>query len=283
MIRAREFPRLYVSSSQYQPLSQPPHPSLPSMSSSVPLSRVMVPYSSMLVTYRPLRIAAYSSGVLLWLRVISLAVMSCSPPFVLLVLVACSFVAAVLRARCCAPAHGECEAGAVCAGSVVSARRGEGELRLVAVYHDEDCVRFVAVMVVVVLRIFDVGVHDAGGVVASLVGVFEVIPAVHASHAAFVAFNGERVAVVEGEGGGAYFVVANGDACYVAASENFRVFFRRAVLVGDSVVVQVVGGVHVLYCSTHTPRVSTCVDALVGWLVGWLVGCSPRGSVVVCL
>ena len=39
-------------------------------------------------------------------------------------------------------------------------------------------------------------------VVAALVGVFEVIPAVHASHAAFVVFDGERVAVVGGGGGG---------------------------------------------------------------------------------
>ena len=77
---------------------------------------------------------------------------------------------------------------------------------------------FVAVRVVVVLAVFDVGVHDAGGVVAALVGVFEMIPAVHASHAAFVAFDGERVAVVEFQGGGAYFVVADGDVGDVAAS-----------------------------------------------------------------
>lgn len=32
------------------------------------------------------------------------------------------------------------------------------------------------------------------------------------------------------------------------------------------------------YCSTAPPRVSTCVDAR----VGWLVGCSPRGSASVC-
>ena len=64
------------------------------------------------------------------------------------------------------------------------------------------CVYLVAVRVVVVLAVFDVGVHDAGGVVAALVRVFEVVPSVHASHAAFVAFGGERVAVVEGEGGG---------------------------------------------------------------------------------
>ena len=136
----------------------------------------------------------------------------------------------------CVPAYGECEACAVCAGSVVASQGGEGELCGVSVYHDEDGVHFVSVMVVVVLRVFDVGVHDAGGVVAALVGVFEVIPAVHASHAAFVAFDGERVAVVEGEGGGAYFVVADGDVGDVSASENLCVFFCRAVLVeGDFV------------------------------------------------
>ena len=110
-------------------------------------------------------------------------------------------------------------------------------------------------MVVVVLRVFDVGVHDAGGVVAALVGVFEVVPAVHASHAAFVAFDGERVAVVEGEGGGAYFVVADGNVGDVSASENFCVFFCRAVLVeGEG------GGVHgwfllFLVCWLLCPRV----------------------------
>ena len=123
-----------------------------------------------------------------------------------------------LRARGCTPAHGECVACAVCAGSVVAAQDCEGELRLVSVYHDEDCVYLVAVRVVVVLAVFDVGVHDAGGVVAALVGVFEVVPSVHASHAAFVAFDGERVAVVEFQGGGAYFVVADGDVGDVAAS-----------------------------------------------------------------
>ena len=89
---------------------------------------------------------------------------------------------------------------------------------MVAFYHDEDCVYLVSVMVVVVLAVFDVGVHDAGGVVSALVGVFEMIPAVHASHAAFVAFDGERVTVVEGEGGGAYFVVADGDVGDVASA-----------------------------------------------------------------
>ena len=106
------------------------------------------------------------------------------------------------------------------------------------------------------------GVHDARRVVAALVRVFEVIPAVHASHAAFVAFDGERVAVVEGEGGGAYFVVADGDAGDVSTSENLRVFFRRAVLVEDDCVV---GGVHGWF-----------LLFLVCWLLcpRWWVGCA---------
>lgn len=89
---------------------------------------------------------------------------------------------------------------------------------MVAFYHDEDCVHFPAVRVVVVSAVFDVGVHDACRVVAALVRVFEMVPSVHASHAAFVAFEGERVAVVEGEGGGAHLVVADGDVGDVAAA-----------------------------------------------------------------
>ena len=92
-------------------------------------------------------------------------------------------------------------------------------------------VRFVVVHVVVVLAVFDVGVRDARRVVSVFVGVFEVVPAVHAAHAAFVAFVGGRVAACEGEGGGSCFVVAGGDVGGVAAAENFRVFFRGAVLV----------------------------------------------------
>ena len=161
----------------------------------------------------------------------------------------------------------------------MSPRRVAGGLCLVAVYHDENGVHFVVVHVVVVLAVFDVGVRDAGGVVSALVGVFEVVPVVHAAHAAFVAFDGERVTVVKGEGGGAYFVVADGVVGDVSASENFRVFFRGAVLVeGDGVVVQGVGGgVHGLYCST-TPRACLHVwmRGLVGWLVGWLVGFGRR-------
>lgn len=141
--------------------------------------------------------------------------------------------AVVISGRARVGANCEGEAGAVCAGSVVAAQDCEGELRVVAFYHDEDCVYLVAVRVVVVLAVFDVGVHDAGGVVAALVRVFEVVPAVHASHAAFVAFDGERVAVVEGEGGGSYFVVADGNVGDVSASENLCVFFCRAVLVED--------------------------------------------------
>ena len=130
-------------------------------------------------------------------------------------------------------------------------------------------------MVVVVLRVFDVGVHDAGGVVSALVGVFELIPAVHASHAAFVAFDGECVAVVEGEGGGSYFVVADGNVGDVSASENLCVFFCRAVLVeGDCVV----GGVlvHGSYCSI-APRV--CLHV---WARGWLVVAVRGGCLFVC-
>ena len=73
-------------------------------------------------------------------------------------------------------------------------------LCLVAVYHGGNGVCFVSVMVVVVLRVFDVGVHGAGGVVSVLVGVFEMMPAVRVSRVVFVAFVGERVAVVEGGG-----------------------------------------------------------------------------------
>lgn len=116
-------------------------------------------------------------------------------------------------------------------------------------------------MVVVVSAVFDVGVHDARRVVAALVGVFEVIPAVHASHAAFVACDGERVTVVEGEGGGAYFVVADGDVGDVAAFEDCGVFFCRAVLIEDCRV----GGVHGWF-----------LLFLVCWLLcpRWWVGCA---------
>ena len=94
---------------------------------------------------------------------------------------------------------------------------------MVAVDHDEDGVFFPAVLdVVFVARVFDVGVHNACRVVAALVGVFEVMPAVHASHAAFVACDGERVTVVEGKGGGecvaVIVYVGEGDVGDVAAS-----------------------------------------------------------------
>ena len=143
-------------------------------------------------------------------------------PFVLLVLVVCSFVAAVLRARCCAPAHGKCEAGAVCAGSVVAAQACEGELRLVSVYHDEDCVRFVSVMVVVVSAVFDVGVHDAGASVAAIVRAGNMVPSVCAAAATLIGFQGKNVAVVECEGCGECVAVTvhvgEGDAGDVAAA-----------------------------------------------------------------
>ena len=183
-----------------------------------------------------------------------------------------------LRARGCALAHGGCEAGAVGSGSVVAAQGCEGGLCLVAVCHDEDCVYFVSVMVVVVLRVFDVGVHDAGGAVSALVGVFEVMPAVHVSHAAFVACDGERVAVVEGEGGGSYFVVADGNVGGVSTSENFRVFFRRAVLVeGDFV------GVHgwfllFLVCWLLCPRVVGGVR--VAWVLLVVVEVAAAGLTI---
>lgn len=267
------------------------HPQLPCRLRVVPLSRVMVADASSLLTvmsvaYRPFRRAAYSSGVLSWLRVgLLLVVMACSPIFVFLgVMVWRARLHHCLSARGCIVAHCECASGAVTSGSVVVAQACEGELRLVSVYHDEDCVHFVSVMVVVVLRIFDVGVHGAGGVVAALVGVFEVVLAVHASHAAFVTFDGERVTACEGKGGGAYFVIADGNAGDVAASQNLRVFFCLAVLVEDSVVVQAVG-VHVFYCSTpHRACLHVWTRGL-GCFAGGvrLVGCSPRGSVFVCL
>lgn len=136
-------------------------------------------------------------------------------------------------------------------------------------------------MVVVVSTVFDVGVHDARRVVAALVGVFEVIPAVHASHAAFVACDGERVTVVEGEGGGAYFVVADGDVGDVAAFEDCGVFFRRAVLVeGDFV------GVHGWFFSLRLlVFMFACGDASVGAVSGCPSSsrrvCSPRAGAVV--
>ena len=156
-----------------------------------------------------------------------------------------------------------------------------GELRVVSVYHDEDCVYLVAVRVVVVLRVFDVGVHDAGGVVAALVGVFEMIPAVHASHAAFVAFGGERVAVVEFQGGGAYFVVADGDVGGVAAFEDCGVFFRRVVLVEGGFV-----GVHGWFFSLRLlVFMFACGDASVGAVSGCPSRsrgvCGPRAGAVV--
>lgn len=85
-----------------------------------------------------------------------------------------------LRARGCAPVRGECGVCVVASGSVVAAQRGGGCCVWFSVYHGEGCVYLVVVMVVVVLRIFDVGVHDAGCVVSAFVGVFEVVPSVRA-------------------------------------------------------------------------------------------------------
>ena len=122
----------------------------------------------------------------------------------------------------CAPACCEGEAGAVCAGSVVAAQDCEGELRLVSVYHDEDCVHFPAVRVVVVLAVFDVGVHDAGGLVAAIVRAGDVVPSVCAAAASFIGFQGKNVAVVEGEGCGECVAVivhaGEGDVGDVAAA-----------------------------------------------------------------
>lgn len=61
------------------------------------------------------------------------------------------------------------------------------------------------------------------------------IPAVRAAAAPFVGFHSEGGAVVEGED------VGEGDVGDVSAFEDCGVFFRRAVLVEDDVVVQVVG------------------------------------------
>ena len=104
------------------------------------------------------------------------------------------------------------------------------------------------------------------------------VPVVRAAAASFVGFHGEGGAVVECEDGGECVAVTvhvgEGDVGDVAAAQNFRVFFRRAVLVeGDGVVVQAVGGVHRLYCST-TPR--ACLHVWTRGLVGWLVG--PRAA-----
>lgn len=100
-------------------------------------------------------------------------------------------------------------------------------------------------MVVVVLAVFDVGVHDAGASAASNERAGDMIPAVRAAAAPFVGFHGEGGAVVEGEDGGECVAVTvhvgEGDVGDVSAFEDCGVFFRGAVLVEDDVVVQVVG------------------------------------------
>lgn len=128
-----------------------------------------------------------------------------------------------LRARGCTPAHGEREAGAVCAGSVVALCDEEGQLGFVSVDHDENGVFFPPVPdVVFVARVFDAGVHDAGASVASVERAGDVIPAVCAAAAPFVGFHGEGGAVVEGEGGGECVTiivhVGEGDVGDVSAS-----------------------------------------------------------------
>lgn len=123
----------------------------------------------------------------------------------------------------CAPAHGEGEAGAVCAGSVVALCGEEGQVGFVSVDHDENGVFFPPVPdVVFVARVFDVGVHDAGASVASVESAGDVIPSVPAAAASFVGFHGEGGAVVESEGGGecvAFVVhVGEGDVGDVSAA-----------------------------------------------------------------
>ena len=174
----------------------------------------------------------------------------------------CSFVAVVLGVRGSAPAHCECESGAVCAGSVVALCGEEGQLCFVSVDHDEDGVFFPPVLdVVFVARVFDAGVHDAGGFVASVERAGDVVPAVCAAAASFVGFRGEGGAVVEGEGGGECVAVVvhvgEGDVGDVAASENLCVFFCRAVLVEDGVVVRG------FIVARHTACVYMCGRA--GW------------------
>lgn len=120
-------------------------------------------------------------------------------------------------------AGGECESGAVCAGSVVALRGEEGQLGFISVNHDENGVFFPPVPdVVFVARVFDVGVHDAGGLVASVERAGDVVPAVRAATSPFVGFHGEGGVVVEGEGGGERVAVivhvGEGDACDVAAA-----------------------------------------------------------------
>ena len=123
----------------------------------------------------------------------------------------------------CASACCEGEAGAVCAGSVVALCGEEGELGFISVDHDENGVFFPPVHdVVFVARVFDAGVHDAGGLVAAVVGAGDMVPAVRAVAAPFVGFHGEGGAVVEGEGGGECVAVAvhvgEGDVGDVAAA-----------------------------------------------------------------
>ena len=120
-------------------------------------------------------------------------------------------------------AGGECESGAVCAGSVVALCGEEGQLGFVSVDHDEDGVFFPPVPdVVFVARVFDVGVHDAGASVASVERAGDVVPAVCAAAATLIGFHGEGGAVVEGEGGGECVAVTvhvgEGDVSDVAAA-----------------------------------------------------------------
>lgn len=135
-------------------------------------------------------------------------------------------------------AHGEREPGSVVAVAVVALCGEEGQLGFISVDHDENGVFFPPVPdVVFIARVFDAGVHDAGASVASVERAGDVVPSVCAAAASFVGFHGEGGVVVEGEGGGecvAFVVhVGEGDVGDVAAFQEARVFFRRAVLVED--------------------------------------------------
>ena len=116
------------------------------------------------------------------------------------------------------------------------------------------------------------GVHDAGGLVASVERAGDMVPAVCAAAAPFVGFHGEGGAVVEGEGGGECVAVTvhvgEGDVGDVSAFQEARVFFRRAVLVEDGRVVG--GGVHGWFSSLRllvvmSARGGACVGAVSSW------------------
>lgn len=218
------------------------------------------------------------------------------PTHVVVISVTCSCWRAVawgVVLRVCAyggRAHREGEAGAVCAGSVVALCGEEGQLGFVSVDEDEDGVFFPPVPdVVFVVRVFDAGVHDAGGVVASVERAGDMIPAVCAAAAPFIGFHGEGGVVVEGEGGGECVAVivhvGEGDVGDVAAFQEARVFFCRAVLVECGGVVQAVGGgVHGWFFSLRllvvmSARGGACVGAVSSWPSSSRMVCSRRSVI----